>query len=138
MRLEASAGAVTHFADPDVCGFACYLTLAEIDDQLQHFRIGLENAVIVCAVEVFYVSAEAQLAFIIFIEGSQYAALNAREAELIASKAIELALFTASFQVVFVILDHRANDVTISRQLGWSKHADQQSLGYLFFIFVIS
>jgi hypothetical protein len=57
----------------------------------------------------------ARLQPIAVVEGAEDTALQAGEAELVAGEAVELGLLARGAQVVLVILDHRADDVAVSR-----------------------
>src|SRR5439155_18467784 len=111
--------------------------LFEIDDQFQHFRVWFQNAVVVGAVEILHVRPESRWMGGIAVERPQDAALYSGKAELVFRERVQLARFPAGLKVVLVILDHRADYISIRRQLRRFQDAQQQGFLDVGFVFVI-
>src|SRR5262249_29105456 len=129
--------AIAYFAETDIRGIARDFTFSKIDNRLQDVGVRLDDAIVVGTVEVFDVSSETGLLFVVPVERPQNATFEAGKTELVAGKAVELRLLARCPQVVLVILDHGADDVAVRRQLRRTQGAKQQAFCNTLFVFIV-
>src|SRR6266496_4089276 len=93
-------------ADTDVGRLAGEAAIAEVDHEAQGLGVRLDDGIVVRAVEVLDVGAEADVpGLALAVEGAKDAAFQAGEAELVAGGGVELRLLAGDLEVVLVILD---------------------------------